>query len=458
VLDPLKAAPRLAFMRLPKSAITAGVLLLPLLAGPARATGEGCYTPLEVDDSEQQLLTNAEATEAQLERHGYVYGDRALTAAVTRVGRLVSPKPTDPYLSYRFTVVRDIEPNAYTLPDGQVYVNTGLLALLDNEAMLAALLGHEVNHAAGHHGILSYRSARRKMTTGLVLGPLTLGVGDYFFVRSISGYSRDLEDEADARGVKAMVQAGYDPRQMVALFELLGTDRAGERPEMKPSKWSTHSELKARAEAVRAAIPGLTPGMKLDRLRVGEESAFRRLVRRAALDDANDLVGADFPRRAISLATRLAAEAPGDAMPRLILGDARRALGARANIEGEPAVVTDEEKRAALRRRASVTRDESRKVLQETPEGRLAIHTNNESALREYSRALEIDPGLAEAHRGKGYALEALGRRKEAGQEFVLYLRARPDAEDRPIVLEHLKGIRAGLKQGDVPVTGESHR
>ena len=445
-------------MRLRPTAITAGLLLLPLLAGPARATGEGHYTPLQVDDNEQQLLTNAEATEAQLERHGYVYDDRALTAAVTRVGRLVAPKPTDPYLSYRFTVVRDIEPNAFTLPDGQVYVNTGLLALLDNEAMLAALLGHEVNHAAGHHGILSYRSARRKMTTSMVLGPLTLGVGDYFFVRSIYGYSRDLEDEADARGAKAMVSAGYDPRQMAALFEMLGTDREGERPEMKPSKWSTHSELKSRAEAVRAAIPGLTTGMKLDRLRVGEESAFRRLVRRAALDDANDLVGADFPRSAISLATRLAAEAPGDAMPRLILGDARRALGARANIEGEQAVLTEKEKRAALRRRAYLTRAEGQEMLKETPEGQMAIRSNNESALREYSRALEIDPGLAEAHRGRGYALEALGRRKEAGGEFVLYLRARPDADDRPIVIEHLKGITKDLKQGDLPVTGESHR
>ena len=421
--------------------------LLGLASSPARATGEGHYTPLEVDDSEQQLLTNAAATEAQLERHGYVYDDRALQAAVRRVGGLVAPKPTDPYLSYRFEVVRDVEPNAFTLPDGQVYVNTGLLALLENEAMLAALLGHEVNHAAGHHGILSYRSARHKMATSMVLGPLTLGVGDYFFVRSIYGYSRDLEDEADLRGVKAMVKAGYDPRQMAALFEMLGTDREGERPESKPSKWSTHSELPARAAAIRAAIPGLTVGMKLDSLRVGTDSGFRRIVRRAGLDTATDLVSADFPRSAIALATRLADEVPGDARPRLILGDARRALGARPTIEGEQAVVTNKEKRAAQRRRAFLTRDESQQMLGETPEGQMAIRANNEAAIKEYARALALDPGLAEAHRGRGYALEALGRSKEAGQEFVIYLRARPDAEDKPLIVDRLKAITATLKE-----------
>jgi predicted Zn-dependent protease len=421
--------------------------LLALGSAPARATGEGHYTPLEVDDNELQLLSNAAATEVQLERHGYVYDDRALQAAVRRVGGLVAPKPTDSYLSYRFEVVRDVEPNAFTLPDGQVYVNTGLLALLENEAMLAGLLGHEVNHAAGHHGILSYRSARRKMATSMVLGPLTLGVGDYFFVRSIYGYSRDLEDEADLRGARAMVKAGYDPRQMAALFEMLGTDREGERPEMKPSKWSTHSELNARAAAIRAAIPGLTVGMKLDSLRVGTDSGFRRIVRRAGLDTATDLVSADFPRSAIALATRLADEAPGDAQPRLILGDARRALGARPTIEGEQAVVTNKEKRAAQRRRAYLTRDESQRMLGETPEGQMAIRANNEAAVKEYARALSLDPGLAEAHRGRGYALEALGRPKEAGQEFVLYLRARPDADDKPLIVDRLKRITTTLKE-----------
>jgi predicted Zn-dependent protease len=435
-------------MRAGRLAIAASLFLLPVLAGPVLAAGEGRYTPLEVDDSEQQLLTNAASTEAQLARRGYVYDDRALRAAVTRVGLLVAPKPTDPYLTYRFEVVRDVEPNAFTLPDGQVYVNTGLLAFLENEAMLAALLGHEVNHAAGHHGILSYRSARRKMTTSMVLGPLTLGVGDYFFVRSIYGYSRDLEDEADLRGARAMVKAGYDPRQMAALFELLGQDREGERPEMKPSKWSTHSELKDRAVAVRAAVPGLTTGMNLDRLMIGKDSGFRRLVRRAGLDTATDLVSADFPRSAIALATRLAAEAPADAMPRLILGDARRTLGARASIEGEQAVVTNREKRAALRRRAYLTRDESQEYLKESPEGQTALRSNNEAALREYDRALSLDSGLAEAHRGRGQALEALGRLKEAGQEYVLYLRLRPDAEDKPLIVERLRKITATLTGG----------
>ena len=411
----------------------------------ARAEGEGFYGPLEVRDSEQGMMDSVRATEDLFLRRGYRHDDPELSAFVTRVGKTLAPKPADDYIRYRFFVLRDIEPNAFALPDGQVYVNTGLLALLENEAQLAAVLAHEVQHTAGHHGLLSYRSVKRKAIASMVLGPLTLGVGDYFLARSVYGYSRDLESEADRLGLKKMVAAGYDPNEMIEMLELLGEDSEGERPELKSSKWSTHPALQARAEAARTALPGATLGRKGGTLRVGGPE-YLRLVRPVILDTVEDLVAADYPRTALGLVAPIVLQG-GSARAHFLVGEARRTLGARPLIEGEQ-VLTNREKRKNRIRRAYYTRAERQEVLLKTEDGRAARKKNMEKAVAEYRRALAIDPGLAEAHRGIGQALRVLGRPKEAGQELVIYLRARPDAPDKSLIVDELQTITGEIRTG----------
>lgn len=425
-------------------------MVLPLLllfpAAAVRAEGEGIYGTLTIKDSETQLLKNATATEDLFERRGYRYDSGPLAGLVARVGGRLAPAATDPYIRYRFHVLRDIETNAFALPDGQVYVTTGLLAALDNEAQLAALLAHEVHHTAGHHGILSHRSARRKLIGSMILGPLTLGVGDYFLVRSIYGYSRDLEEEADRLGARRMVRAGYDPKQMASLFRILGEDPEGERPASRQTKWSTHPELQARAQYTESALPGLLVGVKPGALLVNA-APYRRAVRGAALDVAQDLVAADYPRSALLLARRLLREDGSDPRAHFTVGEALRTLGARPSLEGEREL-TDKEKKKNLRSRAYLTRDERQDRLLETEEGRRAHRKNLEGALAAYRRALSMDPGLVESHRGIGFALHDLGRSQEAGQALVTYLRARPDAPDKPFVVERLKDITTSIKKG----------
>jgi len=389
------------------------VAALWLLASPSplRATGEGVYLPLPPEKNEVHLLKNAAAMEDLFVRRGYRYEDDGLEAMLARVGAALAPKPTDDYIRYRFHVLRDVDPNAFALPDGQVYVNTGILVLLENEAQLAAILAHEVHHAAGHHGILSYRSARRTLIASMALGPLTLGVGDYFLIGSIYGYSRDLEAEADRLGVRRLVRAGYDPNEMIAMLEILGEDPEGERPAARSTKWSTHPELRARAETIR------------------------------------DLVAVDYPRSALALATPFVAGAPSDPEAHYALAEARRSLGARSGPGGEEEL-TDREKRRNLRVRYYLTRDERQERLLETEEGKAGLRANMQAARTSCLRALSLDPGLAEAHRGPGFALEALGRLEEAGRQLVAYLRARPEAPDRPLVVAELKEINAKLEQG----------
>jgi len=418
---------------------------LALPASPAFAEGEGFYGPLDLKSSELQLMKNSTAYEDQFVRRGYRYDSPEIEEALSRLGARLAPKPTDSYMRYRFHVLRDAGVNAFALPDGQLYVNTGLLAQLENEAQLAAVLAHEVQHTAGHHGILSYRSAGRKLIAGAMLGPITLGLGDFFLAMSVFGYSRDLEEEADRLGAKRMLKAGYDPRQMRGVFEILMQDPEGENPVFK-SKWSTHPELEARIAYTQEMIPGLTQGVDLASLKVGARG-YRALVRRAALETAQDLVAADRPRSAVALAKRLVREDDGDPAAHLALGDARFALGARAMLEGE-ADLTNREKWKNAVTRERYTRSEREQRLLETPEGQAVLKKNLESARQSYQRALALDPGAAEAHRGLGYVLKRQGRPVDAGKEFVIYLRARPGAADREVVMNELKEINSAIKNG----------
>ncbi len=172
---------------------------------------------------------------------------------VRRVGHEIRPQPTDDYIEYEFFVLRDPSPNAFALPNGHVYVHTGMLARLDDEDELAALLAHEINHVAGHHGIIEHRATRKKTIAGMVIGSLGPwgGMISLGLQTSVYGYSRKLEQEADDRAVEVLVASRYDPHALPALLDILGRDYEGLSPRTS-TVWSTHPEVRARADVPRA--------------------------------------------------------------------------------------------------------------------------------------------------------------------------------------------------------------
>ena len=409
------------------------------LLSPARATAvEGNYGPVEVHKNEASLMKTVSDYEDLFLRRGYRYASPEVEETVERIGRTLALPPTDPYIRYRFHILRDPEMNAFALPDGQVYVNTGLLAAAENEAQLASVLAHEVHHTAGHHTILSYRSVRAKVISSMVLGPLTFGLSDIFLILSIYGYDRDLEEEADRKGIRRLFEAGYDPREMSRVFEILAEDPEDETPK-RATAWSTHPQLQARSGYTRALGAEMLQGVDASTLRV-EGPSYRRMVRRLSLETVQDLIAGDYPRSAHALATRLVAEDATDPMRHLALGDATRALGARP-VEGGEHTATNEEKKENVKERDRLTRSEREAARLETPEGQANLKRNMEAAQRSYTQALAIDSDLAEAHRGIGLALMQLDDPEAAGRELLIYLKARPLALDRPLMLAHLKEL-----------------
>jgi predicted Zn-dependent protease len=424
--------------------LLAAVLSLALFPFPCLAAGEGVYEAVELKEREEPLIETVNAYENLFVRRGFRYDTDELNALIRRIGEQLAPEPTDPYIDYRFYVFRSPHPNAFALPDGQVYLNTGMLAVLENEAQLAGLLAHEINHAAGHHSVLSFRSARKKVITSMVLGPLTLGLSDVFLILAMLGYSRDLEEEADRRGFEQALDLGYDVREMARFFEILNRDPEGERVRVK-TKWSTHPQLQDRADYIREMAAERDERVNFDELEVGAES-YRGVTREIALRTVEDLARADYPRSAVDLAERLVEEDDTEAEAHFLLGEALRAMGGRDEISSQEEP-TKREKKKSRRQRVWLTRGEREEKRLATEEGRETLRKNLDAAQSAYRRALELDAALAEAHRGLGFALEGLGLYKEAGKELVKYLRARPEAPDKEIVMERLKSITKNLKK-----------
>ena len=144
-------------------------------------------------------------------------------------------------VTYRFLVLREPMVNAFALPNGSIYITTGLLALLENEAQLAGILGHEAAHIYERHPYFENRSLRKKTVASEIIAAAAVlvpgGYGSWLaaaaagnvstllLVESVYGYSRELESQADRDGLAAMTVAGYNPHAMAVAFELLEQDR-----------------------------------------------------------------------------------------------------------------------------------------------------------------------------------------------------------------------------------------
>lgn len=183
--------------------------------------------------------------------------DPDLNFYVNQVGQKLARVSDRPDLPYEFVVLNNGTPNAWALPGGKIAINRGLLVLLEDEAQLAAVLGHEIVHAAARH-------SARQMTQATLLN-VGVGLASVFSQQSEYGewlqmgagvgakawqasYGRDQELEADEYGVEYMVKAGYDPQAAVELQEKFVELSKGRNQGGLEAWFSTHppSEVRVR--------------------------------------------------------------------------------------------------------------------------------------------------------------------------------------------------------------------
>jgi len=280
-------------------------------------------TSQEIAMGEQNYLPSQQAA------GGLYTADAALTEYVAAVGRRLA-SVSDRELPYEFVVLNDGTPNAWALPGGKIAINRGLLLQLDNEAELAAVLAHEIVHAAARHGA---RAVQRSVFTGLLGAALpgdvsntAVGAAGMAVQLINQKYSRKAESAADHHGMKYMRAAGYDTGAAVTLqekFVALYESQSAGRDNWISGLFASHPPSAERVKANRAALAEFPPGGELGRDRYRGKLAYLR-ARRGAYENAErarQLIESDAQSalRAINKAIR---QEPREALFRGIKGHA----------------------------------------------------------------------------------------------------------------------------------------
>ena len=165
--------------------------------------------------------------------------------------------------TFNFHLLEDDVVNAFALPGGQIFITTALFEQLENEAQLAGVLGHEIGHVIHRHS--AEQMAKRGLGQSIV-GAVAVGAGgeDGGYMATMAtnmanqmiqlSYGRDAESESDSTGIDYMVDAGYDPRGMLGVMEILkrasGSGRSG-RPEFLQSHPLPDTRLKEIAAFIK---------------------------------------------------------------------------------------------------------------------------------------------------------------------------------------------------------------
>lgn len=239
------------------------LLLLVLVAGPI-AFQSCAISPIMTTENERRI--GAEAAKQVEQTMGLVDTPELGSYLEAVGGRLAAHSPRKD-LDYTFRIVDMKEPNAFALPGGYTFFSRGLLALVNSEEDLAAVMAHEIAHVTSKHHAKSTNvailTAPLKIATGIVggtaaivaprIGKTISGIGEFTSNLLIAPYSRQQEREADQVGQELMVKAGWDPNGLARILESLRREESLHRKtERSFSFFTTHPALEKRVAKTTA--------------------------------------------------------------------------------------------------------------------------------------------------------------------------------------------------------------
>jgi predicted Zn-dependent protease len=217
----------------------------------------------------QELAMGAQNYAPMQQSQGGPYDvDPALSEYVQSIGnRLAQASGVD--LPYEFTVLNNSVPNAWALPGGKIAINRGLLTEMSSEAELAAVLGHEIVHAAARH--TAQQMSKGMLLQGLVVatsvatsdsdyGNLAVGGASVAAQLVSTKYGRNAELESDKFGMRYMSRAGYDPRGAVTLQETFVRLSEGRDQDWLSGLFASHPPSQERVNANRKRLRNLPEG------------------------------------------------------------------------------------------------------------------------------------------------------------------------------------------------------
>jgi predicted Zn-dependent protease len=254
--------------------ILAVVLATFVAAGCGSTGGGGDFNLISIEEEWQ--LGNQLA--ADIARQVRFNNDPAVNAYVRDMGQRIVRQAAPPFnsLPWDFHVVQDDSINAFAIPGGHVYVNTGLIENADNASELAGVMAHEISHVLARHSTEQLsRQYGLSVIAGAVLGQnpgqLSQIAAQIIAGGALARFSRDAEREADNIGIQAMAAAGYNPNGMASMFEEL-LEHQQSQPSRVEQFFATHPLTTdrirdARSRAAQLGNRGITDEPQFQEIR-----------------------------------------------------------------------------------------------------------------------------------------------------------------------------------------------
>jgi Zn-dependent protease with chaperone function len=355
---------------------------------------------LLMNEDEKMLWEKAEQEQLALEDNGLIYTDQELEDYLNQVAGKLRPQSAPQNLVIRVKVIKNAYLDAFAYPNGMIYIHTGLLARMDNEDQLAAVLAHELIHCTRRHALRAFRKYRDQpaaltavqktllKTRGLQNMARYLGIDGA--MDAISGYVRELEAEADRLGFELMTAAGYDPKEALILFDHMIAEIEQEKLD-EPFFFGSHPTVRQRVDNLQN-LPGavyLNKGPAIKNRRIYFVKLGQLFLDNARLDIR--LGRFQAARRGLEKFLQIK---PDDSRAFFLLGEIYRQQGR-------------------------------------------AIDTH--MALENYKRAITLDPGYAAAHKAIGLIHYKKGHHALAKKFFESCLQLSPNAVDKAYIQGYLK-------------------
>ena len=400
-----------------------------LLGAGAAAGLSGCATSpvtgetILVGMSEaQEKQTDAQVAPHQFSQDLGAIQDEAVNRYVAGIGQRMGTLTHRPQMPYSYRVLNANYVNAYTFPGGAMGVTRGILADLDDEAQLAALLGHELGHVNARHA--AQRQGQNLVAQAALAGLnvaaqssdwgglMSMG-GQIGASALLAGYSREHEREADALGQEYLVTAGYPATGMVRLHQLLVSEEKS-APSLLQTMFSTHPMSSERMQAAQAAADSryrISNSLDARRERFMDSTASLRRIRPtidACKNGETAMAARQYPKAQAEFQTALA-RTPRDYASNLRMAQCLQAQGQTAK-----AVDYADNAREIYPQEAQAYKLADVLALQQRDAGR--AYQN----LDRFDRLLPGDAGITFL---KGISLEGMGNRQAAAQHYAAYLR-----------------------------------
>jgi len=225
---------------------------------------------------------------AEIDKELRLVQDAELVRYINVLGDSIARIADNRDLEWRFSIVDNMEVNAFAVPGGYIYINRGLIERAQTLSQVAGVIGHEVGHITKRHSVKQMQKAQGAnigilgvcVLTSMCeseTGQAVIGIGAN---AAMASFSRQDEDEADAVGVRYMVGAGIDPTGIPEMFQILLNERQGGRPDALEAWFRTHPLEESRIAASRARIAKL-PAASLQGL-TKDSPNFQAFKRRLA--------------------------------------------------------------------------------------------------------------------------------------------------------------------------------